>query len=68
MKKIVWILILFCSVQLHAKENNNSAHGATFLPTPPPDVANDTLFFDLQNAIYSFSNGITYFDMPIYVK
>jgi gliding motility-associated-like protein len=68
MKKIVWILILFCTVQVHAKENNNSAHGATFLSTPPPDVANDTLFFDLQNAIYSFSNGITYFDMPIYVK
>jgi hypothetical protein len=68
MKKILWILILFFASQLNAKETLNYSKSTSFLPPPPPDVANDTLFFDLQNAIYSFSNGVTYFDMPIYVK
>ncbi len=68
MKKIIWVLILFCAVQLHANETINTTTKTSFLPPPPPDVTNDTLFFDLQNAIYTFSNGVTYFDMPVYVR
>jgi len=68
MKKIIWILFLICSVQLHANDHLKTASHTSFLPPPPPDVSNDTVFFDLQNAIFSFSNGITYFDLPIFVR
>ncbi len=68
MKKILWISLLFFAAQLNAKETNNSCKNNAFLPPPPPDVANDTLFFDLQNAMYTFSNTGNFVDIPIYVR
>ena len=68
MKKILWISLLFFTAQLNAKETNNSCKKSIFLPPPPPDVANDTLFLDLQNAIYSFTTGGNFLDIPIYIR
>ena len=69
MKKIVWVIFMIFASQISVKGATSAlTNNTSMLPTPPPDVANDTLFFDLQHAIYSFSNGVTYFDLPIYVK
>jgi len=67
MNKIGWILILFFTIQLQAKETTIICN-KSLLPTPPPDVANDTLFFDLQNAMYTFSKTGNFVDIPIYVR
>jgi PKD repeat protein len=67
MNKIGWIFILFFAFQIQAKETTNS-YNKSLLPTPPPDVANDTLFIDLQNAVYSFTNTGNFLDIPIFVK
>ncbi len=68
MHKIVWILILLFTIQLQAKETTPNCNNNSLLPTPPPDVANDTLFLDLQNAVYSFTNAGTFLDIPIFVR
>ena len=68
MNKIGWILILFFTIQLQAKETTIICNNKSLLPTPPPDVANDTLFFDLQNAMYTFSKTGNFIDIPIYVR
>jgi hypothetical protein len=68
MNKIGWILILFFTIQLQAKETTIIYNNKSLLPTPPPDVANDTLFLDLQNAVYSYTNGGTFLDIPIYIR
>ena len=68
MHKIGWILILFFTIQLQAKETTIICNNKSLLPTPPPDVANDTLYFDLQNAKYTFSNTGNFVDIPIYVR
>ena len=70
MKNLLWILLLLVSSLSNAKVLNSRCSPSHIMSPPPgtPDVANDTLFFDLQNAIFSFSNGQTLFDVPIYVK
>ena len=69
MKTILWMSLLFFAAQLNAKETKNIyTNNKTFLPPPPPDVANDTLFFDLQNAMYTFSKTGNFVDIPIYVR
>ena len=69
MKNLLWILLILVSSQLKANGLNENIPTLGALPLPStPDVSNDTVFFDLQNAIFSFSNGTTLFDVPIYVK
>jgi PKD repeat protein len=69
MKKILWMSLHFFAAQINAKETKNIYNNnKTFLPTPPPDVANDTLFFDLQNAMYTFSKTENFVDIPIFVR
>ena len=69
MKNIFWLLLFLVSTQINAAVSSENKPSLTRLPLPTtPDVSNDTLFFDLQNAIFSFSNGKTLFDVPIYVK
>jgi len=66
MKRIYWIIILLLNFQLYAKQEYTLQNQSTFLP--PPDVANDTLFFDLRNAVYSFTNTTKWIDIPIFIK
>jgi len=68
MKKILWMSLIFFAAKINAKETINKYNYMTFLPTPPPDVANDTLFFDLENALYTFSISGNFVDIPIYVR
>ncbi len=53
----IFTFIICCS--LHA-ENVKS-------PVPPYDVSNDTMFFDLSNAIYS-GTGTYYYDIPVFIR
>ena len=37
-------------------------------PPPPTSIEDDTLFFDLKNAIYSNTSGSFFFDLPIFFR
>jgi hypothetical protein len=68
MKKTIYLIILLLASQLYANENLHNNLKTSFLPPPPPDVANDTLFLDVQNAIYSFTTTGNFLDIPIYIR
>ena len=60
MKALLLIITFLGCINISANVN--------FITPPPitPSIADDTLFFDLQNAIYSNTSGSFFFDLPIY--
>ncbi len=60
MKVLLYIIVFFGFFEVSANVNLSS-------PPPPTSVANDTLFFDLQNAIYSNSGSNYFIDLPVYI-
>ena len=35
---------------------------------PPPDVSNDTVIFDLKNALVTYNSGERFLDLPVMVS
>ena len=66
MKLVILFITLLSSFTLSANEVISTKNNR--FPTPPPNVANDTVVFDLQNALLSTNAGLTYIDIPLYVK
>ena len=60
MRTLLFIISFFIFFDISATVELSS-------PPPPPSVANDTLFFDLQNAIYSNTGTSYYLDLPVYL-
>jgi PKD repeat protein len=60
MKTLLLIITFLGCITISANVN--------FITPPPPatSIEDDTLFFDLQNAIYSNTSGSFFFDLPIY--
>ena len=66
MKLVILFITLLSSFTLFSNSVNNSEKNK--FPNPPPNVANDTLVFDLQNAILSTTSGLSYIDIPLFIK
>ena len=62
MRTLLFIISFFTFIDISAKAELASP------PPPPPSFANDTLFFDLQKAIYSNTGTLYYLDLPIYIR
>lgn len=62
MRTLLFIFSIFAFIDISAKNE---------LLTPPPStpsIANDTLIFDLQNAIYSNTGNAYFLDLPVYLN
>ncbi len=61
MKALLLIITFFGCLSISANVN--------FISPPPASssIADDTMFFDLQNAIYSSASGSFFLDLPVYL-
>ena len=66
MRLFVFFIVIFACFNLSAKEV--SAFSNIKMPNPVPNVANDTLIFDLEHAVYSTVLNVSYIDLPIVIK
>ena len=66
MRLFIFFIVIFACFKLSAKEE--SAFSNIKMPNPIPNVANDTLIFDLEHAVYSTVLNVSYIDLPIVIK
>ena len=63
------LLVLIVAVLTVLKVSANEKISTGKIPVPPPtDVSNDTMFFDLTNAVVTTSQTVSYYDIPMSIK
>ena len=62
------LILLLVILQFTTNSFELFANSSNFKQAPTPPQVGDTIFFDIDNSTITTISGISYFDLPVYIK